>query len=313
MCKEKFDLEKEISTEVENFKNIIKGDFNKYIDKNFNKMEGLEQKKIVTEALYAGYLDTCRTVKWKDKTENDRKPIVEQIFKDSDVVDQITKFMKNGVLGKTDKERQDNFDAIHFELCTAMKEEFEKKCITFTYGQTQKIINMAFKYLYCIDGIDKECFRSCHMPLDSFTLEWIYKACLEDPEKMQGIKIGKGISVREQGKFVKKEAIGTWSSMLYENTSPNTEDKCTYKFYLNLLRKNFSNECLLKMDFYIWPRMQKILAAEEFIKAFNDGGNKKFTNLKDEDNSYHAYQLANLETTLQKKLQSVINIIYAKK
>ena len=32
---------------------------------------------------------------------------------------------------------------------------------------------MAFKYLYCHKGVDKNKFKECHMPLDSFTLAWL--------------------------------------------------------------------------------------------------------------------------------------------
>ena len=42
------------------------------------------------------------------------------------------------------------------------------------YGQAQKVVNMAFKYLYCCNGIDKEMFAKCHMPLDQYTLAWLF-------------------------------------------------------------------------------------------------------------------------------------------
>lgn len=49
--------------------------------------------------------------------------------------------------------------------------------------------------------------------------------------------------------------------------------------------------------------MQKIIAAEEFIKAFNDDDNE----IKCED-----YKLENLECTLQNKLKKVREIICSK-
>ena len=44
------------------------------------------------------------------------------------------------------------------------------------YGQAQKVINMAFKYLYCCEGAEKynSKFADCHMPLDQFTLAWFF-------------------------------------------------------------------------------------------------------------------------------------------
>ena len=49
-----------------------------------------------------------------------------------------------------------------------------------TIGQAQKILNMAFKYLYCCEDIRSKYekhFTYCHMPLDSFTLNWYKKNC----------------------------------------------------------------------------------------------------------------------------------------
>ena len=62
---------------------------------------------------------------------------------------------------------------IHSDFC---------KCIDIpgiTYGQKQKIVNMAFKYLYCCNGASTEyraMFEPCHMPLDSYTLNWYKRA-----------------------------------------------------------------------------------------------------------------------------------------
>ena len=45
------------------------------------------------------------------------------------------------------------------------------------YGQAQKVVNMALKYLYCCDNIDEQTrikFDPCHMPLDQYTLAWYF-------------------------------------------------------------------------------------------------------------------------------------------
>ncbi len=42
-----------------------------------------------------------------------------------------------------------------------------------TFGHAQKIVNMAFKYLYCCRGAEKyenTVFSHCHMPLDGYTI-----------------------------------------------------------------------------------------------------------------------------------------------
>ena len=180
-----FNLKNQMPKEVENFKKIIKGKLKDYIDRDYNSMEEMDQKDVVTKALYAGYLDTCRTINWKGQTDENRQFIVEQIFKDS-VVDRIAKCMKEENSGETENEKQKNFDMMHHELCEKMIKAFSKE-IMITYGQAQKIINMAFKYLYCFQSIDRKYFKNCHMPLDSFTLEWLYRACLRG-EKIEGLE-----------------------------------------------------------------------------------------------------------------------------
>ncbi len=295
-----FNLKNQMPKEVENFKKIIKGKLKDYIDRDYNSMEEMDQKDVVTKALYAGYLDTCRTINWKGQTDENRQFIVEQIFKDS-VVDRIAKCMKEENSGETENEKRKNFDMMHHELCEKMIKAFSKE-IMITYGQAQKIINMAFKYLYCFQSIDRKYFKNCHMPLDSFTLEWLYRACLRG-EKIEGLE--KNLSVRGQGKYVKKDAIGTWSSIKYD--TEENKDKCTYLFYLKLLRQKFVNECLLEMDFYIWPRIQKILATEAFIKTFKDDNKGQFNDSTEEKNE--DYQINKLENTLQNKLHIVKNIM----
>lgn len=44
-----------------------------------------------------------------------------------------------------------------------------------TYGLAQKIVNMTFKYLYLFDDKEKyeSIFKQCHMPLDSYILDYL--------------------------------------------------------------------------------------------------------------------------------------------
>ena len=61
------------------------------------------------------------------------------------------------------------------------------------------------------------------------------------------------------------------------------------------------------MDFYIWPRIQKILATEAFIKTFKDDNKGQFNDSTEEKNE--DYQINKLENTLQNKLHIVKNIM----
>ena len=55
-----------------------------------------------------------------------------------------------------------------------------------TLGQKQKLINMAFKYLYCCRELREQedglYFAFCHMPLDTYTLKWYKANCAEKGE-----------------------------------------------------------------------------------------------------------------------------------
>ena len=43
------------------------------------------------------------------------------------------------------------------------------------YGQAQKVVNMALKYLFCCEDADLDIFQYCHMPLDGLILNWCKK------------------------------------------------------------------------------------------------------------------------------------------
>lgn len=57
-----------------------------------------------------------------------------------------------------------------------------------TLSQKQKLINMAFKYLYCCGELREQedglYFAFCHMPLDTYTLKWYKDNCAEKGEKV---------------------------------------------------------------------------------------------------------------------------------
>ena len=70
---------------------------------------------------------------------------------------------------------QEEFDVLHEKLCNTWTKHFNDKLIG-AYGKAQKIVNMTFKYLFCIDFGKKKYekwFFFCHMTLDSYTLDWI--------------------------------------------------------------------------------------------------------------------------------------------
>ena len=50
------------------------------------------------------------------------------------------------------------------------------------FGNVQKIINLTFKYLYCLLPEKRDWFTFCHMPLDSYALGWYYEQAQIEPQ-----------------------------------------------------------------------------------------------------------------------------------
>lgn len=139
------------------------------------------------------------------------------------------------------------FDAWHDYTCEKiilddLNNASNKKA---TYGMAQKIVNMAFKYLYCFDdaNIYYNKFADCHMPLDSFTLKWFYSKVVQ--------KSGNKTT--------------TWS---------NLKD-FEYKNIINLIRGYFANKkpnppvTILEAEFVIWPEAKDNMEKAKEAKKNN--------------------------------------------
>lgn len=211
-----------------------------------------EQGSIVV-AIKLAYGDAKRTMtgiaKLKDEKETAFKNLEEKFYE----------YFNNEA--PSDKS---SFDSVHNKLCEAWCDAFSKVSPTHigTYGKAQKIVNMTFKYLYCcknILGFEKH-FVFCHVPLDSFTLEWFIREC----EKRQ-VSITKGY-------------VASWSSIQEAGDQKtqmyNFNDKkyYTYFYYQEHFRKWFfvNDTNLLEAEFENWPKIQKNLAAEAFYFAYKD-------------------------------------------
>ena len=76
---------------------------------------------------------------------------------------------------------QEEFDQWHQTVCEKLTEihgDFGRT------GRSQKIVNMAFKYLSCVGdgGKYRNVLKFCHMTLDSYTLNW-YKTIIQKEEQ----------------------------------------------------------------------------------------------------------------------------------
>ena len=194
---------------------------------------------------------------------NDAKRTMHGITKDDreEAEDAIVKEFKAYFTNPAPCEKK--FKESHIRLCNAWINSFEDGSPLGTYGKAQKIVNMTFKYLYCYaDDILKERFKYCHMPLDSFTLEWFKRNIQEvDPTK-----------------------IGSWSKMEDEKSDtikiPKNKEKYYYPFYVKKIVEFINNInqgkpeedklTPLQLEFIIWPKMQLELATENYLFALTD-------------------------------------------
>ncbi len=126
-------------------------------------------KDAVDRAVDAAYSDAKRTM----KGIGDNKELKEK------ALNRISKGIQNYLEGDA-ADNSDVFDEVHSGLCKEWIDVFKDKPEMGMYGKAQKIVNMAFKYMYCYYynnrkemGNWKDWFKYCHMPLDSYTLAFL--------------------------------------------------------------------------------------------------------------------------------------------
>ena len=164
----------------------------------------LEDEGLFRSAVWQGYLDASRTFVKIKHTQDCR-------YAFNNLASSIQKYFKD----------EENFD--HSKWCIAFINDIQEyNEYEARYGQAQKVVNMAFKYLYCCKGADKyrDKFEYCHMPLDQFTLAWLFS---------------------EGGKF-----YAGWS-YLKEDVYNETQSKI----------KEILGDNIIGKGFVIWEEMQK--------------------------------------------------------
>ena len=257
----------EIEKEVAEFVDTIKKDpFKYYFQNKENEKVKWEEDKVYVDALYQGYLDACRTFKW-EKDGKDNKEYIREIFEEKEIVGEMKNYLR--------ADKLESFDEIHKKICVNLIEKCKERT-NITYGQAQKIINMAFKYLYCCkhDSEMEERFKACHMPLDSFSLEWFKRKFKEkffsnpDSYSENNRELPENLFTKKGEKKLKAESIGSWSSMqTWEEDCKKQE--YPYEFYAHVIKQYCKENSItpLQLDFIVWSKMQKIMAAESFIKT----------------------------------------------
>ena len=126
---------------------------------------------------------------------------------------------------------QAEFDKWHKETCEWFVKEFNARVMSpsgykdIEYGKAQKIVNIAFKYLYLFCDIvpgNPGHFTFCHFAIDSITLAW-YKKYI-DP----------------------KCSVGNWSDMDY---GEYIEIQKNIRAYIS---KNMPDKTPFEAEFEIW-------------------------------------------------------------
>ena len=133
--------------------------------------------KPIEAVINRAYRDMCRTLDFKNITENDKtnfkkevKAILRNIMKNEDKNQNINN-IKN----------QDEFDTWHKGICDKIIKKSKKiekiketnegkeEKIHFTYGQAQKWVNMTIKYLYILnEHTFDNVFDFLHIPVDNY-------------------------------------------------------------------------------------------------------------------------------------------------
>lgn len=221
-------------------------------DKNGNRLK--LNNDGIREALRMALKDfTPRTEKKSEKAPE--KYGVDEMLVDLGVL--VTKYVE--FFDESEKTKQE-FDEWHEEQCKEFMDCIGEKFERLAYGKAQKIINMTFKYTFCLDGAKEkqEYFKYCHMPLDSLTLEWFWRAgnLKKYEEKMM---------INEKKVSRKYPA---WSKM--EQTGTN--DVYGYKEIEEAIWNYFADSSWtpLTAEFLIWRQIQIELAAEGLFKQLID-------------------------------------------
>lgn len=228
-------------------KGITKGAFRTYIGETFD----VDNFDLFTAAVSQGYDDAKRTFagiskfwEYQNNEENVSQHRATAFFEF--IAKNIQAACKNPPM---------DFYEWHTKtcqnICQWLNDKGYKNC---QHGQTQKIMNMTFKYLYCLPGAeDHEIFKACHMPLDSFTLEW-YKRFIWK----------KGLP-----KITENDKWSNLNEEKYNSIAREIEKHLEISPLFCYKGKNIQLPRFpLDAEFYIWEEMQMHMAVESFIFSF---------------------------------------------
>ena len=121
----------------------------------------------VTAASNRAYRDFNRTIRFYANVSADERAKTKE---------RITSIIKASIEGYVSKGKinKKKFDEFHTATCEAIKEEYKDIADDFSYGQSQKWLNMTIKYLFILDdnplGLG-QVFDYCHIPIDNYIMD----------------------------------------------------------------------------------------------------------------------------------------------
>lgn len=163
------------------------------------------------------YLDFNRTLNFKGKKKSQAER--QELF------DKGTEILRKSITNMMDAgiSSQAEYDNWHFEVCTELRNLYTKAGVAFSYGQSQKWLNMMMKYLYVLGTYSfEEIFSFLHPPLDNYIIE------------------------AAQSEFDIPRFQNAWSKV---------DDYQVYLNYQKALRTRISDCPPLRWEFRTWPQM----------------------------------------------------------
>ena len=231
--------------------------------------------------------------------------------------------------GDVARDTEKKFDSWHHETCMAVLADINKyyknpSGSDVCYGKAQKIVNMTMKGCYCLQGADakEEYFKYCHVPLDSFTLEWFYREVVTNwwnatNQNGNRNKINKTqIDSWSNVEYLDLDIGDTTASRFEQYIADNSTRRINNRFYHYVFIQDIIRSFLrapapgtseqnkyraytpFQAEFFVWPEIQLHLAAEalfgqsigqeeildKFNEIFEQRNDKKIQELKDEQN-----------------------------
>lgn len=168
-----------------------------------------------------------------------------------------------------EQREETEFDTWHDTTCGYVLDTLQKM-YNVHYGKAQKIVNMTFKYLYCVMDDKEDYFMFCHVPLDSIILDWIWSIKDQMSDAYQSI-IENNPNQKNLPQKLQHGYFKSWSNLDNDGGLVIKDKKhYSYLFYQKLLRaycKEKGNKYTpLQLEFCAWTQFQWERAATEMCK-----------------------------------------------